>query len=80
MDFTLRPQENNINASKSGSKGNKNRWLAQGMLGQVQGINTMFFIHKAEVSQNRHNDVTYGNIVCDYRAGKSELNRTRFTG
>ena len=49
------------------------------MPGREQGANTIFFIHKAEVPQNQYKEVTYGCIVCDYRVGKAEPNRTRLT-
>ena len=39
----------------------------------------MFFINKHQVSHDRFRDVTYGRIVCDYREGKDEPNRTRLT-
>ena len=54
-------------------------WLAQGMPGQVKGANTMFFITKDDVPQNRFRDVTYRQIIHDYWEGKMEPNRTRLT-
>ena len=53
--------------------------LAQGMLRWVKGTNTIFFIKKDKVPQNRNRDVTYGHIICDYRDGKAEPNQTRLT-
>ena len=61
------------------SYGNKIKWLAQSMLGQVKGTNTIFFINKIEVLQNRYSDVTYWHIICGYGEGKAEPNQTRLT-
>ena len=52
------------------------RRLAQGMPGLVEGTNTMFFIDKTDVPANRWRDVTYGQIVVDYRADKTNPYRT----
>ena len=38
--------------------------LAQGLPGVVEGTNTINFIHKHEVPDDRYKDVTYGQIVC----------------
>ena len=54
-------------------------WLAQGMPWRVKEINTIFFINRVDVPPDRHKDITYGCIVCDYQKGKHELNRTRLT-
>jgi hypothetical protein len=53
--------------------------LAQGVGGRIKGTNTIFFIHKHEVPEERRRDVTYGRFVCDFRPQKSEPNRTRLT-
>ena len=53
--------------------------LAQGVGGRVEGTNTMFFIPKNKVPQDRFKDVTYGRIVVDYRPQKEEPHRTRLT-
>lgn len=42
-------------------------------------MNTMFFIHKDQVPEDRWKEVTYGKIVHDLRPIKSEPNRTRST-
>jgi len=39
----------------------------------------MFFIDKKGVPQEIFKDITYGRIVCDYREGKDEPNKTRLT-
>jgi hypothetical protein len=60
------------------SYGNKLGWLAQGMLGQVTGTDTVFFIPKNKVPRAREKDVTYGLITCLIRPEKTdESNRTR---
>ena len=53
--------------------------LAQGVGNRVKGTDTMEFIEKHEVPQDRYKDVTYGRIVCDFRPQKSEQHRTRLT-
>lgn len=61
------------------SFGNEIGRLAQGMKDRVKGTDTMNFIHKYEVPQDRFKDVTYGRIVCDVRPQKEETHRTRIT-
>ena len=55
--------------------GNEVGRLAQGMKGRVDETNTMHFIHKHEVPQDRFKDVTYREINCHYREGKAEPNQ-----
>ena len=50
--------------------------LAQGMPGLVEGTNTMFFIEKTAIRSNSWRDVTYGEIVLDYRPDKTNPYRT----
>ena len=45
--------------------GNSIRRLAQGMPGRNKGTNTIFFINKSEVPDNRWKDIAYSRIVCD---------------
>merc|ERR1711966_548503 len=52
--------------------------LAQGIR-DIKGTNTIFFIPKNEIPQDRWKDVTYGRIVVNYRPGKEEKNRSRLT-
>jgi hypothetical protein len=60
------------------SYGNEIRCLAQGMPGHNTGTNTIVFIKKNQVPQNRAKDVTYGLIPCLIRPEKiEELNQTR---
>ena len=51
--------------------------LAQGIGGRVKGTNTINFIAKSEVPEDRFKDVTYGKFVCTIRPEKTEKNRTR---
>ena len=51
--------------------------LAQGMLGVVEGTDTLDFIRKDEIPADRRKDVTYGQIVCNYRPEKDDPNRAR---
>jgi len=51
----------------------------QGVGNRVKGRNTMCFVKKQEVPQDRFKDITYGKFVCDVCPTKSEPNRTRFT-
>ena len=53
--------------------------LAQGVGGRIKGTNTISFIHKHQVPQNRMKEVTYGQFICNERHKKAEVNRTRFT-
>ena len=52
--------------------------LAQGIGGRVQGTNTINFIPKYLVPEDRIMDVTYGKFVCNIRPEKDEVHRTRF--
>ena len=54
----------------SRSYGNELGRLAQGLPGRVEGTNTLYFILKSEVPSDRFKDVTYGQIVCNYRVKK----------
>ena len=40
---------------------------------------TIFFINKQDIPENRKGDITYGRIVCTYREGKKDKYRTRIT-
>ena len=61
------------------SSGNEIGQLTQGIGDRVKGTNTIFFVDKKEVPQDRFKDVTYGKFVCMYRENKEEKNRTRLT-
>ena len=49
------------------------------MEGRVKVTNTMYFIKKEEVPQNRFGEVTYGRVVCHVKERKYEKNRTKLT-
>ena len=53
--------------------------LAQGILGAVDGTDTIVYIERSRVPQNRKKDTTYARIVSDARVGKEEPNRVRIT-
>jgi hypothetical protein len=53
------------------SYGNKTRQLAQGMPGRNAGTNTIVFIKKNQVPQDRAKDVTYGLITTLIRPEKA---------
>ena len=53
--------------------------LAQGVGGRVKGTNTIEFIHKSEIPNDRWKDITYIKFVCTVRTEKKEPNRTRAT-
>ena len=41
--------------------------LAQGVGGRYKGTNTIFFIHKNQVPNDRIKDLMYGSFSCDYK-------------
>jgi hypothetical protein len=45
-------------------------WLAQGMPGQVTGMDTIFFIPKDNIPRARAKDITYTLITCLIRPEK----------
>ncbi|KAL7525184.1 hypothetical protein ACHAXR_004198, partial [Thalassiosira sp. AJA248-18] len=54
--------------------------LANGIGGRIKNpTNTIFFINKEDVPQERFKDTTYGKFVCVVRPQKAEPNRTRLT-
>ncbi len=46
--------------------------LAQGVGGQIDGTNTIFFVHKNEIHQDRLKDVTYIKFVASVRTEKDD--------
>jgi hypothetical protein len=58
---------------------NEFRRLAQGVGGRVKGTNTIFFICKDQVPEDRIKDVTYGSYGCEIKQNKEEKHRTRLT-
>ena len=57
----------------------ENEWgrLAIGIKNRVVGTNTIDFIYKSQVSQDKK--VTYGNVIYDYRPLKTEIWCVRLT-
>jgi len=53
--------------------------LAQGVGTRIKGTNTIHFIQKNQVPQDRARDVTYGSFSCDFKQNKEEKERTRLT-
>ena len=47
--------------------------------GRVKGTQTLRFIKKDDVPDDRRKDVTYGSFTCDLRPNKTEKERTRLT-
>ena len=52
--------------------------LTQGIR-DIPGTNTMFYINKSEIPEDRRKDITYGRIVVVVRPQKKEQERTRLT-
>ena len=50
--------------------------LAQGVGGRIKGTDTLFFVHKSEVPQERWKDITYAKFVCELKPNKKEVHRT----
>ncbi len=68
----------NTHATWTHSYGKELGWLAQGMPGQVTGMDTIFFIPTDKVPRARAKDVTYGLITCLIKPEKTkEPNRTK---
>ena len=53
--------------------------LVQGVGGRVQGTNTIYFIHKAEIPIDPWKDITYIKFVCTVRTKTKEPNWTKAT-
>jgi hypothetical protein len=63
--------------SKAGA--NEFGWLAQGVGGSIDGTNTIFFIHKHEIPQDRLKDVTYIKFVLLIRTEKEDPHQIQAT-
>jgi hypothetical protein len=64
----------------SKSAANEFGQLAQGLKdGRVKGTNTIRFIRKDKIPQDRRKDVTYESFSCDMKPNKTEAHRTRLT-
>jgi hypothetical protein len=53
--------------------------LAQGVGGRIDGTNTIFFVHKHEIPQDRLKDITYIKFVASVRTEKYDPHRIRAT-
>ena len=51
--------------------------LAQGVGGRIKGTETIFFVKREDIPQDRMQDVTYAQFVCNIRPEKEEKHRTR---
>ena len=51
--------------------------LAQGIGNRIKGTDTIVFVHKRQVPQDRMKDVTYVKFVCELKPNKTEVHRTR---
>ena len=64
----------------SKSSANEFGRLTQGLKdGRVKGTDTMRYIMKAQIPQDRRKDITYASFTCDYRPNKEETHQTRLT-
>ncbi len=53
--------------------------LVQGDCSQIQGTNTILFIHKHQVPADRWRDITYAKFVCELKSNKKEVHQTKLT-
>jgi hypothetical protein len=58
---------------------NKFGRLAQGVGGRIKGMDTIFFICKHQVPEDRWKDKTYAKFVCELRPNKAKKHRTQLT-
>jgi hypothetical protein len=62
------------------SEANEFGLLAQGLKdNRVKGTDTIKFIRKDQVPNDRMKDVTYGSFNCNFKPNKEEKERTRLT-
>ena len=62
------------------SPANEFGWLANGVGNRIKNpTNTIQFIRKKDIPQDRRKDITHGSFVCSLQPEKKEKNRTRFT-
>jgi hypothetical protein len=59
------------------SSTNKFGQLAQGVGGRIKGTDTIFFIPKHQVPEDRWKDVTYAKFVCELKPNKAKVHRTQ---
>jgi hypothetical protein len=70
-------QHPDLGGEWSFSSANECGRLAQGIGGRIKGTNTISFIDKSAVSEDRFKCVTYRKFVCNIQPEKAEKNRTR---
>ncbi len=58
------------------SSANKFGQLAQGVGGRIKGTDTIFFIRKHQVPEDRWKNVTYAKFICELKPNKAEVHRT----
>ena len=64
----------------SKSSANEFGRLANGVGGRIKHpTNTIKFVRRGDIPQDRRRDITYGQFVCTIRPEKAEQHRTRFT-
>jgi hypothetical protein len=73
----LRDPKHKVIWSKAGA--NKFGRLAQGVGGRIDGTNTIFFVHKHEIPQDRLKDVTYIKFVSSIQTEKEDPHQIRAT-
>ena len=69
--------DNNLRRTWQRSSANEFGRLAQGVRGQINGTDTIKFLHHHEMPTNRR--PTYARFVCEIRPQKTEQERTRLT-
>ena len=78
LNYRQRIQHPAIGEQWRHSSSNKFGMLAQGICRRVKGTDTMRFMPKQQVPEDRMKDVTYGKFVCNVRPEKDEINIIRF--
>jgi hypothetical protein len=58
---------------------NKFGQLTQGVGGRIKGTDTIFFIRKHQVPEDRWKDVTYAKFVCELKPNKAKVHCTLLT-
>jgi hypothetical protein len=58
------------------SSANKFGRLVQGVGGRIKGTDTIFFIRKHQVPEDRWKNITYAKFVCELKPNKAKVHRT----
>jgi hypothetical protein len=61
------------------SSANKFERLVQGVGGRLKGTDTIFFIRKHQVPEDKWKDVTYPKFVCELKPNKAKVHCTQLT-